>query len=919
MKNNEIQEPGLLGSGGVCIEGDIRLKYSSYHSSELFFAFRMILAFMATFATATLANSFTDSGISSLVLLYNSAIAVAGLSLLMTKHKILKLCAGLVTFIYTIPILTHLTLVKYGSLAAAHGYFTKGDLPDQSTGLYRQYFVTRAEVDQAVYYFFTALIFVLALGSVIACVIRLDFPIIFIFTFPVMELGLYLGFEVPAYAALMILVTWITLLSVNLINHTTNKAGRNNTFAVHERSRTFYFTSAKAKSGFYTVYMRFVALITAAVFAAIMLFSAISGFERPRSFEELRYNLHHAVEKFDIAHADDFLINANGGSNLFGVTTVGGTNGGVLGETSGISFNGSTAMILKTEHFSCPMYLRGYVAGKYEDNSWNALEKDTEIQGITEELEEIGAWVQDYDYLLLMNNDDLTGSRAATMDITVKGACSKFVYAPYATQYIYSFAVYEPESGMIPYNDSYVRISQSEKNYLLEYKAFGDFDWSTRAERLQWADLYMSADLRDIMERYEDYVYKNYTDAVELGSLDEVYDYICDNYLTYDPELHSYREICGAIKRYFDDMGFTYDLNPGKTPKGEDYIDYFLTKQKKGYCAYYATVGVQLMRKFGYPARYVEGYMVLPDQLDSSAESNGLYEVTVQDKCAHAWTEVFVDGAGWLPADFTPGYDNDNPNLTNKDKGKKDSDSSKSKDSSSSKRSENSSKAPKPKDSSKASENSRSDSKRADSSKRSENSRSDSKRADSSSLSSGAADPIGGNGSGGNGGTGGNGGSGGKPAPGGSDSLSPVARTALMTLFAVMLSVAAVLINRKRSLDRMRASCSQKDLNKRVLAIYTYSLKYLSALNIQVKKNISDMQICSELLDQCHEQRIHQLDEKLQSLTVTAVKAHMYPRSITAEEAAEAESVMRFISDEVVAKKLGRISMLSAKYLYCLY
>lgn len=70
---------------------------------------------------------------------------------------------------------------------------------------------------------------------------------------------------------------------------------------------------------------------------------------------------------------------------------------------------------------------------------------------------------------------------------------------------------------------------------------------------------------------------------------------------------------------------------------------------------------------FGYPSRYVEGYVVLNSQL-GEPEDDSTYEVSVKDKCAHAWAEVFIDNAGWYPAEFTPGYDNDNPNLTQQEK-----------------------------------------------------------------------------------------------------------------------------------------------------------------------------------------------------------------------------------------------------------
>ena len=53
-----------------------------------------------------------------------------------------------------------------------------------------------------------------------------------------------------------------------------------------------------------------------------------------------------------------------------------------------------------------------------------------------------------------------------------------------------------------------------------------------------------------------------------------------------------------------------------------------------------------LARAIGLPARYVEGYAADPD-------ADGVARVTQQD--AHAWTEVYFPGFGWLPFDPTPG------------------------------------------------------------------------------------------------------------------------------------------------------------------------------------------------------------------------------------------------------------------------
>ncbi len=902
MRNNRSKrEVGLVGAGGICIDGDIALKFSRYHSASMYFAFRIIMAFMATYSTAAMAVSFTDSSTSPVVLLYNSFVAVLSLGLLFSKHKVIKICAGIVAVMYTAPLLIHIKQVAYGFFVAVNGYYSKIDLPGINSAPFRTLVLSKAEDERCLYYFLTALIFVEALGTVIACVLRIDFPMLFIFTFPIFELGLYMGFDVPTHSALMMLVAWVTLLAMNIINHTTNKAGRKNTFAVHERTKTFYFTSNECKAEFYTMYIRFVALLTAGIFLFIVLASKVSGFHRPDSFEQLRYNLHNAVEKFDIAHADDFLIDINGGSNLFGVTTVGGTNGGVLGTTNGISFNGSKALVIKTPTIDHTLYLRGYVAGEYTDNTWQPLEGDKDIYDIRDELVKKGYFIQDQNFMLLDGLDEKTDSYTSFVDIQVKGACSKFVYAPYGADYSSSASRLDNSGEMTPYNDSYVRISQTNKDYRIIYKNFRNQNWTSRVETLRRSLSEPEPDLKAVLDDYDSYVGKNYTECAELDSLDKVYDEICEKYLDGDPSGASYRDICYAIKLYFKDKGFTYDTKPGITPEGEDFIDYFLTTQKKGYCTYYATVGTQLMRKFGYPARYVEGYMVLPGQVKSSPLNDDVYEVTVKDKCAHAWTEVYIEGVGWMPAEFTPGYDNDNPNLDSNEKGQTGNNSTPD-ESSKANANVNSSKAEQ--DSSKPAESSKAQQKPANSSKPESKTDSNSKK-DGSSKSDGAGHGKG------------DGPGGGKGAK--DSDMSPVAKTVILTMAALIVGAAAIAINRRRSLDKMHDSCTQADLNKRVMAIYGYSLKYLSVLNIEVKKNISDMQMCNELLAKCHDMRIHELDDKLTELTVLAVEAHMRPDSITEEEAARAEEIMRCISDEVVAKKMDTMTMLSAKYLYCLY
>ena len=92
-----------------------------------------------------------------------------------------------------------------------------------------------------------------------------------------------------------------------------------------------------------------------------------------------------------------------------------------------------------------------------------------------------------------------------------------------------------------------------------------------------------------------------------------------------------------------------YDLEPGNTPKDQDFALYFLTVSKRGYCVHYASALTALLQAKGIPARFVIGYALMVGEADTWVE--------VTDKSAHAWTEVYVDGWGWVPVEATGGDD----------------------------------------------------------------------------------------------------------------------------------------------------------------------------------------------------------------------------------------------------------------------
>lgn len=108
-----------------------------------------------------------------------------------------------------------------------------------------------------------------------------------------------------------------------------------------------------------------------------------------------------------------------------------------------------------------------------------------------------------------------------------------------------------------------------------------------------------------------------------------------------------------ALQKYLQ-SNYKYSLNVKTPPEDVDFTAWFLLGEKKGYCTYFATAMTVLCRLCGLPARYVTGYLALPGE-------NGKAIVTGQN--AHAWTEVYFNGFGWLAIDATPGSgDGSDPN-----------------------------------------------------------------------------------------------------------------------------------------------------------------------------------------------------------------------------------------------------------------
>ncbi|HSR46346.1 MAG TPA: transglutaminase domain-containing protein [Anaerolineales bacterium] len=89
----------------------------------------------------------------------------------------------------------------------------------------------------------------------------------------------------------------------------------------------------------------------------------------------------------------------------------------------------------------------------------------------------------------------------------------------------------------------------------------------------------------------------------------------------------------------------TYARVTEAPPPGRDPLEWFLFDSKVGYCDYYASSAVVMLRALGVPARFSVGYA--SGVFD---EESNLYYVAASD--THSWPEVYFPGYGWV--EFEP-------------------------------------------------------------------------------------------------------------------------------------------------------------------------------------------------------------------------------------------------------------------------
>ncbi len=301
----------------------------------------------------------------------------------------------------------------------------------------------------------------------------------------------------------------------------------------------------------------------------------------------------------------------------------GGMNSGRLGDVSTVYLDYETDLVVQLTPYSYDkIYLKSFTGGRYNpyENTWTSVNQLNDYN--TEDRAEAEALADAY-------YAGETNTAQAIMKIKNVGADNRQSYLPY-----YTFEESESDKNGFKFLEVYPRVD-------------GNDTW---VEDEQYTDgkPYNEMDLYVPEENFEAIEYI----VSKLGWLG-----------TND-------DIIAKLKAYFQEE-IPYTIRPGKTPRDEDFVNYFVLDNQKGYCAHFATTAVLVLRYMGIPARYVEGYAIDYNQITDGELVEGasyedyysgysllgdtaLVEVNVTDADAHAWVEVYDNNYGWIPVEVTP-------------------------------------------------------------------------------------------------------------------------------------------------------------------------------------------------------------------------------------------------------------------------
>ena len=262
--------------------------------------------------------------------------------------------------------------------------------------------------------------------------------------------------------------------------------------------------------------------------------------------------------------------------------------------------------------------MRGIGYDKYDNGSWSVVENDQEYI----------SWI--YRNLNIIVN--VTKAKKQTINVEQLSGYSYRNYAPY----------YFTNSDLIYYGNYFMGENPQNYEMVIPNDDFNTLLTSVKANEKKEILLEIAKrnGTEDSFKELQTYPYDHDDILTEVSKEDsEIIDrFLSQNNIVYNGDVYDLINQCKDALA----LQTSYTLRPGDLPDDENYLNYFLNVNKRGYCVHYASSLALMLRRNGVAARFVLGY-----QANDSKNKKG--QLIIRDRNEHAWVEIFDDYLGWIP------------------------------------------------------------------------------------------------------------------------------------------------------------------------------------------------------------------------------------------------------------------------------
>lgn len=468
---------------------------------------------------------------------------------------------------------------------------------------------------------FTVLSFSFLLCSAVSyfTVVKPSFIAVFLLTFPFFLVGSAFGAVPTKLYFSMMVAAWTASLTVSRAADAKIKTKHPN----GKRTKS----SAENKKSRFAGSAAVIALITICLFFSSTTILNYIGFSRSENIDTLRSNTKEAI-----SDAYDYITgNDNDGS----------LKEGNLLEVDDRRVKNRHYFSVETniESTEYDLILKGYTAPVYKNNRW----------------EQSGS-------VISPTLSDKTKNGGFTL-AGVKGSAiesyeNAFFEAPHAELRLYDFRrkkdyIYDAYYGS--YDDKFSTISKFTSTNDCYISATDNSDYTymmffptVKTHNLLSKSKYFNNDeFLKFWKEYNSFVEKEYTSSFATQKVKE---------LGAAFKSENKYEIVDNVRQYLkDNIKYTNIVN--KSPADKDFVENLLFETKCGYSTHFATAAAVLLQSQGIPARYIEGYYIPRDVINSSPKNHADFlMIDVTDAYAHAWIEIYDSSLGWMPVEVTPGY-----------------------------------------------------------------------------------------------------------------------------------------------------------------------------------------------------------------------------------------------------------------------